>query len=305
MARIDAAIAERARQQLSLITHTQLDELGCSRQMRRTRVSDGRLVPIAHRVLRLAGSPCSWEQALLAANLEAGDPAVVSHMSAAALWGFADIGRGAIELSTPAARNPRLTRGRVHRVRDLSRSDVSHRAPFQLTTPERTLVDIASRLSERRLELVLDTAARDGLLTGASAAEVLARLRASGRHGVRRLAQVVGGTEAEIRTDSWLERRVLQVIRDAGLPIPCTQRWMATAAGRARVDLLYEAERLVIEIDGHATHSTRRQRQADAEREAALVACGWRVIRFTYEDITERPHYVVATIRQHLGSPVS
>jgi very-short-patch-repair endonuclease len=60
---------------------------------------------------------------------------------------------------------------------------------------------------------------------------------------------------------------------------------------------------LIIEVDGHATHSTRRQRQHDAEREAALLASGWRVIRFTYEDVTERPAYVTATIRQHLGLP--
>jgi very-short-patch-repair endonuclease len=305
MARIDAAIAERAGQQLGLITHAQLEEIGCSRQMRRTRISDRRLIPIAHRVLRLAGSPCTWEQALLAATLEAGAAAVVSHMSAAALWGFADLRRGAIELSIPLAHCPRLTRGRLHRVDQLISLDVSQRSPFALTTPERTLIDIASRLSHRRLELILDSAARDGLLTAGSAADALARLRASGRHGIKRLAEVVGDPASHLRTDSWLERRTLQLIRAAGLPTPCTQRWEATSSGPARVDLLYEAERLVVEIDGHATHSTRRQRQADAEREAALVLRGWRVIRFTYEDVTERPAYVVDTIRRHLDLATS
>jgi very-short-patch-repair endonuclease len=69
------------------------------------------------------------------------------------------------------------------------------------------------------------------------------------------------------------------------------------SGGRARVDLLYDESRLVIEADGHATHATRRQRQADAERAARLTAAGWRVARFTYEDVVERPAYVADTIR--------
>lgn len=69
----------------------------------------------------------------------------------------------------------------------------------------------------------------------------------------------------------------------------------------ARVDAVYDEARLVVELDGHATHTTRRQRQADAERDARLMAEGWRVVRFTYEDVTERPGYVADTIRSLLG----
>jgi very-short-patch-repair endonuclease len=68
----------------------------------------------------------------------------------------------------------------------------------------------------------------------------------------------------------------------------------------ARVDALYRDAGLVIEVDGHGSHATRRERQADAEREAALASLGYCVIRFTYEDVTERPDYVVQTIRMLL-----
>jgi very-short-patch-repair endonuclease len=70
---------------------------------------------------------------------------------------------------------------------------------------------------------------------------------------------------------------------------------------RYRLDGRYDEQRLVVEIDGHATHATRRQRQADAERDMRLQAQGLRVIRFTYEDVVERPAHVVATIAQFLG----
>jgi very-short-patch-repair endonuclease len=303
MARIDAAIAERAGQQLGLITTGQLDLLGCTRQMRRSRVASGLLRPAGRRVWRYASTPTTWEQHVLGAALEAGEGAVVSHMSAARLWRFADIRPGAIEISVPSTRNPGLTRGRLHRVSVLDRTDVRRQGPFVLTSPERTLADVASRLPRLHLELILDGAARDGLLTVDSALATATRLRCPGRRGLATLTHLLGDPAARTRTESWLERRCLQLIRGARLPTPRTQVSGATEHRSARVDLLYDEARLIIEVDGHATHSTRRQRQHDAEREAALLASGWRVIRFTYEDVTERPAYVTATIRQHLGLP--
>ena len=68
-----------------------------------------------------------------------------------------------------------------------------------------------------------------------------------------------------------------------------------------RVDRAWEGPRLVVELDGHATHATRRQRRADAERDARLALAGWRVLRFTYEDVTRRPAYVVTTVERHLA----
>jgi len=301
MVRIDAAIAERAREQLSLITYEQLNALGCTRQMRRTRVRNGVLVPAGHQVLRVAAAPCTWEQMALAAQLDVGAPGAVSHMTAARLWGFDGIRPGAIELVVPFAHHPRPARGRVHRVADLATDDVRMRHPFNLTSPERTLVDIAGRCTPLHLETILDLAARDGLLSIDTVGTALDRLRHPGRPGVRRLDAVLGRPTLRQRADSWLERQLLALMAAAGLPPPRTQVELERSDGQvARVDAFYDDARLVIEVDGHRTHSTRRQRQADAEREAALVARGWRVIRFTYEDVTERPAYVAATIATHL-----
>jgi very-short-patch-repair endonuclease len=244
--------------------------------------------------------PVSWEQTVLAASLDAGPHGCASHMTAAALWGFAGVRPGAIELSVPAARRPRPTRGRVHRVADLEEVDLARRGHFALTTAERTLVDIAARATTEQLGSMVDQAARDGLLTAASVSATLDRLR--GRVGVPRLEAALGLPTARQQTDSWLERQLLRVLAGAGLPTPRTQVVLdKRGGGVARVDACYDTERLVIEVDGHRTHSTRRQRQADAEREAHLVAQGWRVVRFTYEDVTGRADYVVATVRLLLG----
>ena len=126
-------------------------------------------------------------------------------------------------------------------------------------------------------------------------------LRRQGRSGVVKLLDVLPQEATREREESWLERRVSKVIRDAGLPPPRCQARLRHSGGAARVDFVYEEARLVLETDGHATHATRRQRQADAERSSRLMAEGWRVVRFTYEDVVERPAYVVDTIRAFLG----
>ena len=68
----------------------------------------------------------------------------------------------------------------------------------------------------------------------------------------------------------------------------------------ARVDLFWDVAKLVAELAGHGTHATRRERQAGAERAARLGLAGWQVIEFTYEDVVERPRYVVDTIRAYV-----
>jgi very-short-patch-repair endonuclease len=94
----------------------------------------------------------------------------------------------------------------------------------------------------------------------------------------------------------------MRLLADAGLPLPRCQVVMRPWGGAVmRVDLAWEGHRLVVELDGHATHATRHQRRADAERDARLALAGWRVLRFTYEDVTRRPAYVVTTVERHLA----
>lgn len=302
---LDAAIAEQARTTLGLLTHAQLDALGVSRQRRRTLVSNGVLTPISARVVRHAAVAPSWEQRVLAAVLAAGTGAVASHMSAAGLWRFDGIARGEVEVTVPRGRQPRAVPGSVHRTLDLGPADVeSGRIPR--TTPTRTICDIAPRLDSARLEAVLDHAELRNQIWRPQLRWRLDGLRRQGRPGIPALVELLDRTEGRPLGDSWLEQEAIRLVTHSGLPWPRVQVKLRKRAGSARkviarVDLFWDDVRLVAELAGHGTHATRRDRQTGAERAARLGLERWRLVEFTYEDVVERPHYVVQTLRSYLA----
>ena len=302
---LDGAIAELAPKALGLLTKRQLDELGMSRQQRRTLVAKGVLIPVGGGVMRHAACPPSWEQSVLAAVLAAGQGAVASHMSAAALWRFDGIPRSAIEVTVPRDRRPRAAPGRVHRSLDLGPADVEPRRRIPRTTAVRTILDIAGQLSERQLEAVLDGAERDGAIWRPQLRWRIGEFRSAGRPGLPAVVALLDRTDGRPLGDSWLEQEAIRLIVDAKLPVPRAQVKLRRRAGSsvktiARVDLFWDVAKLVAELAGHGTHATRRERQAGAERAARLGLAGWQVIEFTYEDVVERPRYVVDTIRAYV-----
>ena len=131
-----------------------------------------------------------------------------------------------------------------------------------------------------------------------------------GRPGLPALAALLDRTEGRPLGDSWLEQEAIRLITHAGLPVPRGPGPPAstTPAGRigrsgARVDLLWEDNRLVAEISGQETHASRQTTvQAEAERGSDLGSRGTGgVVTFVYEDVVERPAYVVDRIRAHLA----
>lgn len=304
MVRIEAAIAERAKSQLGLIRVDQLDAIGCNRDRRRHLRRVGRLVRRSGLVYAMGGLPSDPRRDVLAAVWTAGDRAVVSHRSAALLWGFHNVPAGAIDLTVPVERRPRVTGALVKRSTDLSAADCTYIGPIPVTTKVRTLIDLASVMEERQLRSVIDVAVRDGAIRRATLERRAGELCRPGRAGPGAVLRLLGADKrAGVRTESWLEREMLELIDRAGLPLPESQVEVAAGARRPRIDFRYVEQRLIVEVDGHRTHSTRAERQADAERDARLLASGWRVVRFTYEDVTERPAYVVAMLRELLACP--
>jgi very-short-patch-repair endonuclease len=295
------AIAERSAKQLGLVTTEQLAVLGLTERGRRTLEARGSLERLGVRVWRLPGHPVSWHQRLLAATLEAGPDAVVSHIAACAWWRFEGIKAGAVEVTLPRAQRPRRVPGLVHRSRDLLTVDINREAALPVTTPSRSLIDAAPRLAATQIETALDAASRTGLIWVPYLRWRIEELQRQGRSGIAKIRRLVPRDTSDGREESWLERRVTTLLHDAGLPPPRCQARLRHDVGGARIDFVYDEARLAIEADGHATHATRRRRQADAERDTRLQAAGWRVVRFTYEDVIERPGYVVATVRAFLG----
>jgi len=225
----------------------------------------------------------------------------VSHMAAGAHHGFDRVGLGAVEVTVGPRCHPTLYYGKVHRSRFLPVDDIDRSGPFPVTIPERTLLDVAPRLGPRRLKAVLDDACRQGMIDKDLLRWRLAERRARGVAGVRAVDALLAQPGFEPVLDSWLERRAAAVIDASGLPPGRWQVWSAPDGHATRVDLAYDFAMLIVEFDGHGTHATRAERQADAERMARLTAHGYCVIRFTYDDVVERPDYLIDTIARHLA----
>jgi very-short-patch-repair endonuclease len=247
-------------------------------------------------VYRLAGAPITWRQSLLAAVLALGEGAVVSYRAAAALWLFPGFAPRGLELSVPRGRW-RIRGFKVHRPLSVPADDVTTLYGIPVTTPMRTLIDIAGCSPADVVEEALDDALRRKLVTVAG---LQRRLRANGgpgRNGTKLLRDFVDARAGVASvSESVFETRLLRVLRAAGLPEPAPQHQV----GSYRVDFAYPGARVAVEADGFRWHSTRRQWDRDRARRNALTAMGWTLIHVTWAQLREQPEQVVNTIRATL-----
>lgn len=237
----------------------------------------------------------------MAAYLWVGAEAVVSHRAAAALWRLDGIEPGPIEVSSTRFRHsPRgLT---LHRTDKLPSCDVTTLPPFRITTVSRTLLDLGAVLEIEKVEAAFDDALRRRLTTLSRLHWRLDELGIPGRRGVATLRQLMAGRRSsEPVPESTLERRVLSLLSDSGLPAPARQ-FEVKEKGKviARIDFAYP-EALEIEADGYRYHSGRAVWQRDLERRNALTVRGWRVLHVTWEDIASRPKEVAEKVHRALG----
>ena len=219
-----------------------------------------------------------------AGELAVGSPCAVSHADAASAWSFARSPTGPVELTLPgrSGRGPRpgIT---LHRA-SLPPGDWVVRDGMRVTTPPRTLIDLAARSAPRELERALDEAHFRGLVSAPTLAEALERNR--WRPGVAPLRRLLATHElGSTRTETGLEERVLALLRAAGLRHFRCQ----VPIGPYRVDVLFEAERVVVEADGHAAHGRATRRAEDALRDADLEARGYEVVRITEDEAYGEP----------------
>ena len=227
---------------------------------------------------------------------------VASHTTAARLWG--------IDLVDDTAPCHHVTVGRdrsravwpgtvVHRS-DLDADDVGVRDGVRVTSVLRTVLDLCRTLPLAEAVAAADSALRQGLLH-------LDDLVQAGRHvppargssQVRRVVRLVDPASGSVLESLC---RVLLVL--AGLGPPETQLCVRGRGGRllGRVDFAWPAARLVVETDGYAFHADRTSYRADRRRTNALVLDGWRVLRFSWEDVRSQPEQVVAAVRAALAT---
>jgi very-short-patch-repair endonuclease len=213
----------------------------------------------------------------MAATLATGG--VLSHATAATAWQLRPPSAGAIHVTVGCAGRMRRNGIRVHRSRTLTPDDITTHRNIPITTPARTIIDLARTLTGRPLEQALDQAEHRRLLD-------FAELRT--RPIPRSLQAVLSLYTAGTPTRSELEERFLALCRDHGLPRPEVN---AHVEGY-EVDFVWRAKRLIVEVDGYAYHRSPSQFELDRERDVQLRTKGWTVLRFTYRQVTHRPAWV-------------
>lgn len=287
MDRLDHTVASLAETQHGLVSWTQLSATGASSAQIRRRTATGHLRPVYRGVYRVAGSPDTHAQRLLASVLFSGPGSAASHRSAALLHGLLRIDE-MVELCTPRRRRARSLPETtvVHTSIVLPRSDLTTVGRIPCTTVERTLIDLGAVVSRGRVAVALDTALRESKTDLSLLTYVHARRRGRGRRGAGVLARVLDDHAATGTTESPYERRLVDAILDCGLPLPTLQHEVHDG-GRllARLDLAWPAAGIAVEVDGHGYHASRDQRASDATRQNRLVALGWTVYRFTTDQI--------------------
>jgi very-short-patch-repair endonuclease len=279
-----------AERQHGVVARRQLLEFGVHSQAIKHRVANGRLHPLSRGVYAVGRPQLTRHGRWMAAVLACGPHSVLSHGSAAELWEIGSERSGVIEVSVPEPVRRRRGGIVVHRRAALGAEDVTSHRGIPVTTPVRTLVDLAARLGRRRLERAIREADARGLVDPETLRAALGELR--GQRGAGKLRSVLD-RRTFVLTDSELERRFLPIARRAGLPAPETQRMV----NGFRVDFYWPDLGLVVETDGLRYHRTPAQQTADRIRDQAHAAAGLTPLRFTHAQVRYERRHVEETLR--------
>lgn len=241
----------------------------------------GWLIRVRRGVYLVAGVPASPWQPLMAATLAAGPKAVISHSSAAAIHRFYGIVESRPELTVPLDRCPQLKGVRVHRSATLTTTDTEVRCGVRLTTPIRTVIDLAPRTSDSLLGLILDEGAIGRLWTADQVANRLAGLGRGGRIGTSGLRGLLAERLGEGMPHSQLEQRVSRVLKRA-VPPHKTHYTVVLDGVPIEMDLAWPEVKVDGEVDGFAVRAASRTKfERQLRRENILAAHGWRIVHFT------------------------
>jgi very-short-patch-repair endonuclease len=289
---VDEAVAALAAAQHGVVSRAQLRALGVSDSAVSRRVAGGRL-HVLHRGVFAVGHPVlgphgRWRAAVLAC----GDTAVLSHAAAAALWGLRASAAVVVDVTVPGTGGRAWRAGiRIHRARDLTGQTTTHDG-IPVTTPARTILDLAGTLQRRPLERLLDTA-ENARLTDVASLVALARAHTGHRGASRVLSALDSHMPGTTLTKSELEELFLALCDAANFERPRVNQWVEGF----EVDFLFPDARLIVETDGWRHHRTRHAFERDRRRDAVHTRAGYRTLRFTHAQLTHEPQVVAATVR--------
>lgn len=285
--RTPAALWDLVERQHGVVSRSQLLAAGLTRDAIEHRLATGRLHRMWRGVYAVGRRSVGQRGRWMAAVLSSGPHALLSHRSAAALWGLTR-DSGQLEVVVPGDVWRRRRGILVHRRTGLSDDERRTVHGIPVTDPTATLVDLAACLRERPLERAINEADRLDLVDPESLRSAIDR--APRRPGLGRLRRLLAGKPL---TDSGLERRFLSLVEQAGLPLPETQALL----NGYRVDFYWPQLGLVVEADGWRHHRTPGEQATDRRRDQAHAVAGLTAVRFAEAQIRYEPARVKATLK--------
>jgi len=295
-----ARAGAKAAVQYGYITWDQLLAAGLSPDVVRRLVTDGQLVRQMRGLYRMIGVRTSWRGRMLAACLQGGDGAVISHRSAAAVWGLEGFEPPRIvDVSVPASRRPRIDGARVHR-RALPRRAVRDGIP--VTPIPETILDLCSVSRNEGIPLrALDDVRRRKLVTGAELERCAAEHTPRKSAGIPRYRALLERRLGRTPPGTVFAADVLDLLVAAGLPGPEAEFWVTIRGRRYRIDLAYPRPKIAIECLGKIGHLNERSFEEDPVRNNDLALDGWLQIQVTYRRRADEPGAVVADVEEALA----
>jgi predicted transcriptional regulator of viral defense system len=276
----DQRLAEIARVQHGVVSRRQLAEMGFGERAIARRIAARRLHRLYRGVYAVGHTVVDWRGRYLAAVLACGDSAVLSHRSAADLWGMRPTATARIDVTVPRTSGVR-SQGRIVVHRPRRSAETVTREGIPVTTPGRTLADLATALPRRDLEKAAEMAEAQKLHVAFD----------PDHPGAKRLAEILDGHDLGTDTRSGLEDDFLALCDRYAIPRPRVN----TLVEGFLVDFCWPEERLIVETDGRH-HLTRAAFERDRARDAFLTAIGWRVMRFTRRQVRGEPETVAARV---------
>lgn len=288
---IDEAVVALARRQHGAVSTRQLLDAGVGPHAIEARIKRGWLRRL-HRGVYAVGALESDLTAAAGSILALDGRAVLSHRTAATTWGIVPARPGdPIQVTLLDARSNGRLGVEVHR-QALETKDIRTRHDLQLTAPARTIRDLAATVPHE-----LDHAINEAQIRRLVTPRELRNLLALPQSGVRALRDAIDGEPQMTRSEA--ERKLLSLIKQAGLPTPRTN---VKVAGH-EVDLHWPHHDLVVEFDGWTYHSTRAAFERDRRRDAELQLAGQRVMRVTHRQLSGEPIPLIARCAAALAAP--
>jgi predicted transcriptional regulator of viral defense system len=297
---MDARIGGLAEAQHGVVSRRQLLHLGLGRGAIEDRIARGQLRRVQWGVYAVGHRPMSRESRWMAAVLSAGPGAALSHRSAGSLWQI--LPRMSILPEVTRATRCQARSGLKSHCGVLSADEVTHVDGIPVTSPPRTVLDVAAFSTVRELERALNEMEVRGITDELSIPDLLERFpRKRGSAKLRVLLADEMAVQGIAREK--LEERFAALLEGTDLPRPRRNAPVAVRGRFFEADCLWAEQRVIVELDGRAAHGARRAFEGDRERDRLLQVDGWRVVRITWRQLRDDAPAVLADLRALLRTP--